>query len=751
MPVLEYDFKVINANAVNQAFAAIERRAAQHNQRLNRVFGTPVSRAGGSSSAGSVPMAARARARAGLGEEEKVAKQTEAYWRRAHQKATDHRIRQDERAHAAKMRQIAREERAAQQAARAQEREVRNLARQQVRIEEQARRRVRRSAERAKTEGLGRARGTLGTVGDSVSRSLGAVGTIAGATLGLGGSFAMASAVQTQMSEAATASQLANQAGTPGLKGALLSQAQNVKGFTGAEALSGIEQFVTKTGDLETARAIIGDLGNLALATGSDLGDLGATAGQAFNVLKDQISDPVERVKELNKLMGVLAQQGSMGAVEIRDLAQDFGKLGAATRSFEGGAPELLRSMGAFAQIAVARGGAESSADASTAASRLAGDIVMHKDRFKGLGVDIKSKSDPTKLRNPMEIMADVLEKTGGDIEKTNGLFGIESGKIFKGLGATFSEAEKKQKGSGRAAVMAEFQRFSGANLSQGVINERAQSRLQDSDLQFKEAMKQFNSAIGRELLPTLTRLIPEFTQMIPALAEMTRLFARFVEDLAQNPIENIGKIIAVKVAADIAAAQIGGALKDQITGAVAGPFGKLGMVAGTLTGAFILAQAYIEGKFAQGQGKAEAAAKSADEVRAQAQAEIDTTGQLSPETREKLMKLRDTEQKTLKAADAAFNESWTDDVGRTFNQLTGASPENIDQKAALVGTASNARYQQGATETQRLLDVDELAKRYEGAADHFKKRVEEAGDALVQKAKSGPNRGDSPGSPVKS
>jgi hypothetical protein len=558
LPVLEYDFKVINANALNQAFAALERRAAQHNQKLSRMFGTPVSRAGGST--GSVPMAARARVRAVANEEEKATKQAEAYWKRAQQRSVDHRIRQDQKAHNDRMRQIAREERAAIQAARSQERSARRIQQSNE-----------RAAARAYSERLGRARGLLGTGGNSLRGSLGAVGTVGGAALGIGGSIALGSAVQTQMSEAAMASQLANQAGNPALKGGLLKQAQSVKGFTGTEALSGIGEFVTKTGDLETARSVIGDLGNLALATGSDLGDLGATAGQVFNVLKGQIEDPAERMKELNAIMGALAQQGSLGAVEIRDLAQDFGKLGAATRQFEGGAPNLLRTMGAFAQIAVEKGGASSSADASTAAARLSSDIVTNKKRFSALGVDVKSKTDKTKLRDPLSIMLDVLDKTGGDIDKTHGLFNEESGKIFKGLSATYSENEAKKKGSGRAAVEAEFNRYAGANLDEKALKDRAGSRLEDSDLQFKEAMKAFNAEVGQKLLPTLTALVPKFSEMLPYISRAVELFAKLVDEVSKNPLASIGNLIAAKVAIDIASAHIGGAAKDAITKAIAG------------------------------------------------------------------------------------------------------------------------------------------------------------------------------------
>ena len=51
------------------------------------------------------------------------------------------------------------------------------------------------------------------------------------------------------------------------------------------------------------------------------------------------------------------------------------------------------------------------------------------------------------------DMTQDVLKKTGGDVEKTSGLFGIESAKILKGLASVYSEAEKQQKGSGSAAV----------------------------------------------------------------------------------------------------------------------------------------------------------------------------------------------------------------------------------------------------------------------------------------------------------
>lgn len=729
MVALEYSFRVIDASAINQAFAAIERRAAQHNQRMNRMFGTPVSRPSGAASAASVPMAARVSARARVSEEEKAAKQAETYWRRAHQRSVDQRIRDDAKAHRERMRQVAQEERA-----------------------------QRRVAERATSARRNRAREVIGTAGNSVSRSLGAVGTYGGAALGLAGSFAMGSAVQTQMSEAAMASKLANQAGNPALKGALLQQAQSVKGFTGAEALQGMEAFVTKTGDLETARTLIGDMGQLALATSTDLGDLGATAGQAFNVLRKQIDDPVERIKELNKLLAVLAQQGSMGAVEIRDLAQDFGKLGAATYAFEGGAPELLRSMGAFAQIAVDSGGAESSADASTAASRLANDIVMHKDRFKALGVDYKSKTDKTKLRSPIEIMLDTLDATGGDIEKTTGLFGIESGKIFRGLSATYSEAEKREKGSGRKAVMDRFGQFAGAKLTQAEINNKAQSRLEDSDLQFKEAMKAFNAEVGSKLLPTLTNLVPEFARMLPYVSRAVELFAKMVDEFARNPLESIGKLIAAKVAIDIASAQIGGAAKEAITkalsrfspaGGAAGapgatPAGGMlsaagaGAAVGISIGTAILTAGVVN--FEKGEADIKRAGEilnlardsmSPDEVRAK-RAEI-----------EKMYDERNRTGMTESIVGAGLSAlSYAGPAGWAARSL-GFDDKAIDSTARSVVGGTIDQNRETELRSYQLM-IDELRK-LEAALE--KNTNATAGNTSAAK---GPNRGDAPTSPVK-
>ncbi len=470
-------------------------------------------------------------------EERRAADRTAKYWGDAHRKAADHRIREGQRAE------------------RAVEREQRRAA---------------RVANRERAERISSIRGRVGGALGAAGGALGTVARMGGAAIGLAGGFAAAGALDEQIQVRRKASQLANQAGKPGLKGTLAEEARGVRGFTGMEALGGMEAFVTKTGNLDAARQALGPLAQLSLATGASLEDLGQTAGQVFNVLKGQISDPVQLMAELQTVMGTLAQQGSLGAVEIRDLAQEFGKLGAASRGFEGGAPALLRSMGAFAQIATEKGGASSSADAATAVGRLATDIVTKKDKFAALGVGIQSKTDKTKLRAPEEIMLDVLSKTGGDIMKTSGLFGLESKKVFNGMAATFSEAEAKKKGSGRAAAKAEFERFAGAKSSAASIADRAESRLSDPDMQLQEATKAFNLAIGTQLLPVVTQVIPKFTQLVPTIARAVESLAKFAGFVMENPFQGIGAVVGAKIAADIGGSMLKESIEKSLTTALA-------------------------------------------------------------------------------------------------------------------------------------------------------------------------------------
>jgi hypothetical protein len=418
---------------------------------------------------------------------------------------------------------------------------------------------------------------TGGAVSRGIARTVsGGVGTVArfgGAAASIAGGFLVADAMRTRMSEAARASQLANQAGTPALKGQLLNEAQGIRGFTGSEALEGLGSFVDVTGDLGAARALLKSMGDVALATSTDLSELGSAMGTAFIPLADQIKDPTERLKAMNAVMKATAGMGAVGAVEVKDLASEMAGLAATSSRFKGDAQENLNKMVAFAQAARQRGGASSAAEAVTSVQRFGSDLLTGpaQKRLNALGVNVFADKGRTQLKDPTDILVEVLTKTKGNLVQLNEIFGERGVRAVQGFSPLFTDAERKQKGSGGAVVRAEMDRLLNASVTDDQIRERVASRVEDPDIRFKEAMKVFNNEVGDRLLPVVTKSVGEFSKAVPAIARLTSAAAGFADWFLDNPIKGVGSVILAAVAKDAAGAGIGSALKNLVTSMLGG------------------------------------------------------------------------------------------------------------------------------------------------------------------------------------
>ncbi|HVY26953.1 MAG TPA: hypothetical protein VHB79_10385 [Polyangiaceae bacterium] len=400
------------------------------------------------------------------------------------------------------------------------------------------------------------ARGVLTGAGRGIKNTL----TMGGAALGVAGGFAIAGALSEQADIRRRASVLANKAGNPALKGELASEATGVRGFTGSEALGALDAFVGKTGDLAAGRASLKELGDLALATDANFNELGEAAGNAFNVIADTVKDPKKRVEELQKVMRGWAGQGNIGAIELSDMATFGGRLGGATRKFAGNPSDLLLSMGAMSQAAVRAGGASDAAEATTGVARFAADLTKRpaQKALAGLGVNIFADKGKTKIKDPAQVIADILDKTKGNLALGEDVMNAESGKVLSGFSSIYLDAEKSKKGTGKAAVLGEFQRYKAAGLTKTGVDTQANSRMEEPDKQFSEAMKAFNTAVGKDLLPAVTKLVPKFTELVPTIGELASKAAAFVGWFSENPATGLGALLAANVAAEVAAAGIG-------------------------------------------------------------------------------------------------------------------------------------------------------------------------------------------------
>ena len=346
------------------------------------------------------------------------------------------------------------------------------------------------------------------------------------------------------------------------------TKVDDIAGRTGTnpEALSGaIGTVMAKTGDFDTAIGSLEELNKLAMATGSSLEDLGATYGSAVSSLKRGGASTEQAIAQALELSRVFAGQAKFGEIEVSDLASQGGKIIGAATMFAGDRSRNLTDMGALTQMA-AQGGATSAEDATTAVKNFVSDAVKKGDK---LGVNVWADSSKTKLRGADEIMADAMEKSGGNLEKLLDTFGEQSRSILNPNIDKFREAGGGK--AGREAVLAGFQAFRDQVLSQQEVDQSAAFAADSPAAKFAASLNRLNEQIGEKLLPKLPPLIDAIGKLTPHVTKLAEGAAMAAEWLAENPFTGMSTVLAGYIGAEIAAAKIGDAIKNAITGSAGG------------------------------------------------------------------------------------------------------------------------------------------------------------------------------------
>lgn len=494
---------------------------------------------------------------------------------------------------------------------------LRNIEREKAReIAAEAKKRVERTA----------FRGTMARAGlRGLGAGVGTVGRVGGGILALGGGFAATNAIQGQMALSAQASTLANQAGMPARKAEIAAVVQNVRGVAPEEAMRSLEQWQGLTGDLAAGMEILPQLAKVSIATGTDMADMTAMAGNALNALAVDIQDPTERLKALNDVMRTISAQGAVGAVEVANLATEMAGMAASAGQFAGGSAQSIKVMGAMAQMARRLGGASSAAEAITSLERFTTDLTSKSKALKNLGVDIWTPKGqgPKRIRAQQDVIVEILQKTQADPEKLGKIFGQYGIRAIRGYGQVYREAEARQKGTGAEAVRREFAGMLDIQTGEGVIQQRYQSRLEDADVRLMEVSKRFNEEIGTRLLPVLTELIPVFEKLIPTAADLATGFGKVASWTIENPFKAAGAVIAAKAAQSMAEAAIGEVVKKAIEGQIS-TAGKAGLVFSVAAATFMFGKSLIDFIFdAQGAGQSQAAVEGAQRGAEIAKAEV--------------------------------------------------------------------------------------------------------------------------------
>lgn len=433
-------------------------------------------------------------------------------------------------------------------------------------------------------QGMGRvATGTLGVLG----RGLTSVGTMAG--IGVGALVASSAHKQTNIHAQAAA--LANQAFDPNggrsreeIKDSVLAQAKTIGNSTGLGAgriLDALGQFQAISGRLDIGQSLAPLLAEYADATGADMGDVGKTGGQIVQSLaaKGTLSD-AEILSETQEILAAMAGQAKKGSIEFADLAQQMGKVMSATAGFDGKTSDLANTMGAVAQLSLA-GGASSPEEAMTSIMRLRDDIIQNSGKYKKLDssgqLSVFTDKSHTKIREPMEIIAEMLQVTKGDLTKVKKMFGIRAAKAVSPFQEAFVQAggvEDPKKGV--AMIMSVLDNVRGAKMSDEERQTSAAFTRQQTGRRFDMEWEKLTDTVGEKLLPKLDELVPKIGELTPKIVDLTEAAIKAGEWLAENPFSGLGLIVNAFILKELATAAIGQTINSILVSRVAGAGGPL-------------------------------------------------------------------------------------------------------------------------------------------------------------------------------
>jgi hypothetical protein len=395
---------------------------------------------------------------------------------------------------------------------------------------------------------------------------------------GAGVDFSMAGMAQRAVQTQALATQLSNQGFMPHEKGAnsqrvaaaqLESEARKTaqaQGFTTEQTLRSQTKFVDLTGNLDDARAALPAIMKLSGATGTDPEKM----AEAWANVSRHMGNIPDKAAKVEGLMRLIAGQGRVGSIEIKDEAKDLGKIAAMADKFGGDRATSIGKLATLAQLAKAEGGAASSAQAATSVVSFVNTLqtparvkammkagMKEEDLFNMTGTG--KNRVRSSLKDPFEIIKKGLEVTGGDL--------INFGNLFKSVmsqRATNALVAAYNSGGGRntKAVDAKLNEFGAeAALSDKDVDAAQNERLKTAAAQatiFQEKLDEVGKNVEAELLPALQQLSPYVLQAATA-------FGNIVTWATNNP----GEAIVLAITGAIARAGLESAFRAGVEKAI--------------------------------------------------------------------------------------------------------------------------------------------------------------------------------------
>lgn len=349
------------------------------------------------------------------------------------------------------------------------------------------------------------------------------------------------------------------------------------------ELLQAQIKFLDVTGDLDASRKNMKGLAEIAAATNTDFTAMAEAAG---NVSRHLEEGP-DKAEKLLGIMRVLAGQGKVGSIEIKDFAGQMAKIAAIAPKFAGDVGENITKLTTIAQLSRAEGGSATAAQAATSTARFV-DIFQTPARMKkfdALGIKAYTDAKHTQLADPFEIIKQSLVKTKGDALKMADLF--KSVMAQRGVAALTNAYNKAGGGKdGLAAVDSQFAIFG------------KESAIRKDEVTEDNAMRQATTkaqaqAFQNELDETITsmkgELVPAMKEFAPLAVQGAHALGELVAWSSHHPFQAVGAAITAAIArAGVESAFRAGIEKMIASAATTGGIQMLAPVAITIAAATI-------------------------------------------------------------------------------------------------------------------------------------------------------------------
>jgi len=457
-------------------------------------------------------------------------------------------------------------------ATRAKEKEERELTRIAARAESQrARQAMAETRRNARIGGrvsgtLGRAgRGTIGTVGGVV----GGIGLTAG-TYAMGAGLMENIALREQAALTVNATRNGQGDATQNVSDLVKrsQEAATTHGLKAGEVMQAFGTVAERGGGasgLEAFQANFDGLVKISKAFGVSMDD---TAGVVAAMLNAGVTDG----KDMVETFGAFAAMGKKGAIEVRNLSSELGRLSGAFNITELKGPEKLRTAVAFSQVAArARISPENS---RTAVEDVINDITLQKERLDKSGIKVFGKSG--QVRDPLQILEEMISgaETGGlknlkgksekgaDALFGRGKFTGTSKAIVSELHKVYLDAAKAGKDP-RSALRGAITEFKGANLAPGEVEKGYATVMGTDSAKIAQQMAAFNASMAD--------LLPAFRQLLPHVTKAAQAFASVAMWATKNPFTALGGIFAAHLTKELAGAGIGKGIEAAIASALGG------------------------------------------------------------------------------------------------------------------------------------------------------------------------------------